>query len=72
MIKQQDVPLVSTVAATLLAGRIDGMTDSDRCISDAVYLAECIIAKAQTRVEVHAQRRTIHQGRQHQEGIRCS
>lgn len=63
-IRQDEVPLISTIAATLLAGRMDGMYDVDLCVTDAVRVAECILHKAQTKVQVNGGQRTVHQARQ--------
>jgi hypothetical protein len=64
MIQQEDVPLVSTMAAILVAGRIDGMYDVKVSVTDAVHVAVCILSETQTKVGVNGRRRFIFEARQ--------
>lgn len=68
MIRQEDVPLVSVMAAILLAGRIDGIYDTDHSASGAVNIAEHILHKTRERVGVRPNGRQwlVHQNRQSQ------
>ena len=67
MIRREDVPLISSVAATLLSGLIGSMTDVDISVTDAVNVAVCIVNKAQTKVSVNGRRRFIPEERQRAE-----
>lgn len=57
--QQDDVPLVSSIAATLLSGLIGSMKNIELSVNDAVYVAERIVDTARERAETGQKCRTM-------------
>lgn len=66
MIRQADVPLICTMSAILLSGRISDIQDVTVSVADAVHVAERILHKVQSKVQTDGQRWIVPQARQPQ------